>query len=189
MAMPFLWMTDYDKNEDECDLNITYVYLIYIISLNIIFVVLPMIVLTYFYICIIIKSKKNYKSLRNMFTQAQNANKKSSLKLRSKSYSLKIINRASQSNSSNINSLNESTICEALNRRLNSDANQFRSLRKSSLTSIDLLFNLKAKQKFKSTAKISILTVLSFWCQVPMRLFICWSYMTTYFVQVWPQLL
>lgn len=67
ITVPFLWITDYVKDEDECDLYLTLAYLIYILGLNVIFVLLPMFLLTYLYICIIIKSKKNYILYKNTF--------------------------------------------------------------------------------------------------------------------------
>ena len=63
--------------------------------------------------------------------------------------------------------------------------NHFKSLKSptsfsSSMVSMDTLFKLKTKRKYKSTVHISILTILSFWCQVPIRLFICWSYTNSF---------
>ena len=161
MATPFIWITNYEKALDECDLNLTFVYLVYIISLNIIFVVLPMIVLTYFYIGIIIKSKKNYKSIQSMFAPIH-------IKMEKTSTSSARLSRQP----SEVDPLKISNI-QSMRLRENLDNND----KEKSSSSV---FKLKAKQKFKSTAKISILTVLSFWCQVPIRLFTCWSYTSAY---------
>ena len=77
LSTPFLWITDYVKDADECDLNLNLAYLIYIISINVLFVLLPMLLLTYIYICIIIKSKKNYDSFSEMFSLTRNSFRKS----------------------------------------------------------------------------------------------------------------
>ena len=112
-----------------------------------------MIVLTYFYICIIIKSKKNYKTFQNMFASIRIKKEKTSIS------SARLSRQPSDASSFKLSNIFE-------------NAEKEKSLSSN--------FKLKAKQQFKSTTKISILTILSFWCQVPIRLFTCWSYMSAY---------
>ena len=161
MATPFLWITNYEKSLDECDLDLTFVYLVYIISLNIIFVALPMIVLTYFYVCIIVKSKKNYKSIQKMFASMHIKKERTSIS------SAKLSRQPSDASSFKISNIHNMSLSESL----------YNTEKEKSSSST---YKIKTKRQFKSTAKISILTVLSFWCQVPIRLFTCWSYMSAY---------
>ena len=182
MAIPSLWMTIYDNELDVCDLTITYTYLFYIISLNIIFVGLPMFLLTYFYICIIIKSKKNYDSIiSNMISITD-----STAHSHHHTPRRETIHIAHPQQPEHKFLTKENSELVSAHGKMSKSFNNVSKLKhskkssNSSLTSIDLFFKLKAKQKYKSTAKISILSILSFWCLVPLRLFICWSYVNSY---------
>ena len=102
-------------------------------------------------------------------------------------------------NSLNKNFLHENYTCESLKisnqiycKRLSKSSNDlfnsyrnatsksYKSSSSSSLASMDFVLKLKANKKYRSTAQISYLTILSFWCQMPIRLFICWSYTNSY---------
>ena len=191
MSIPFLWMTEYDPILDMCDLDVTCNYLNYIITLNIIFVSIPMFVLTYFYISIIINSKKNYKSLKNLFVYKQlpknEKRQTSSEKLPRKSLDLgnKIKRPTSLKEFSIQNFSRRETVAFFLKEEHKSQVKDERVCKSVNYASnpnhtLDLIFKLKAKQKYESTTKISILTILSFWCQVPIRLFTCWFYISLY---------
>lgn len=226
MSMPFLWMTNYTESTNQCDLSITLGYLIYVISLNVVFVFFPMFSLLYLYICIIIKTKKNYYTFIKVFSLIKNNTYKRrpqasdiSCESLSNSYAIRkvsslkrifsseptsthketAVNYNYNTNTPNNNFLHENYNCKttptvsnynlSAKRLSKSSEDLYNSTRMSrnhkssstsSLASMDFLIRLKAKQKFKTTVKISTLTIISFWFQVPIRLFVCWSYVNTY---------
>ena len=69
---------------------------------------------------------------------------------------------------------------DLLNTYRNGTLKSYNSSSSSSLASMDFVLRLKANQKYRSTAQISYLTIVSFWCQMPIRIFIWWSYTNTY---------
>ena len=218
IPLPFLWMTNYDQDRDECDLNITLAYLIYTIGLNVIFEFIPMFLHTYLYICIIINNKKNYNSFQNMFGETKTKSKtktarptdvsikvsdlkkvrikkKVSFKRTLSTTSTYQESKLSYKSSVDKNFLNETFTCDVITKNddivskkqtkkislVNTKGNRlFKSQSSSSLASMDFVIKLKAKRKYESTAHISIMTILSFWCQAPIRLFICWSCLNSY---------
>lgn len=216
--MPFLRMTKYIREEDECELNLTLTYLVYIISLNFVFVILPMFLLTYLYICIIINTRKNYNSIKNNFNIVETSYRKEAL-LRSNYPANSTSLRQKNQNSIKLNSIHEikETIeSQNTNRRISFNKNETYNFKRLTITerlskssfelngsnhanickkylkststfsyeSMLITFQLKAKKKHVSIAKISILTILSFCSQVPIRLFICWSYLSSYSARV-----
>ena len=79
ISLPYLWMTVFNTNPDQCELNMSFKNLIYVMGLNAIIIFIPVIVLVALYITIIIKSwnnyrnhiKKPYKTLQKPYTQWQ----------------------------------------------------------------------------------------------------------------------
>lgn len=61
ISIPFLFMAEYTKNPDQCQLNMSYAHLIYVLSLNFVFIFVPTIVLGFLYVYIIVKLKNHYK--------------------------------------------------------------------------------------------------------------------------------
>lgn len=223
MPTPFLWMANYNKDLDECDLNITYSYLIYIISFNVLFEFLPMLLLTYLYISIIRNTKKNYSLFKNMFSLAKIRTKTiqtshTQLSIQSSvlnhNRTKKVVTFVSEHLSTSVDQETNLHSEVLIEKDFNSEYMAKRSIStskssadfsnskynrnnkkfikrfiettsvssvSSSLASMDIYLRRRAKGKYKSAVQISILTILSFWCQIPIRLFICWSYLNSYF--------
>ena len=173
---------------------------------------------TYLYIRIIINTKRNYNSFKNMFGEKKaksktsktshadvsnevsdlkknRIKKKVSFKQALSSTSIQQESKFNYKSSVDKSFLNETFSCDVVTRKdifskklsknsldlANTKRNRiFKSLSSSSLVSMDFLIKLKAKRKYKSTAHISIVTILSFWCQAPIKLFICWSCLNSY---------
>jgi hypothetical protein len=148
-------MTVYNTNPDQCELNMSYENLLYVIALNATFIFLPVVVLVGLYITIIIKSWSNYRNHVKMCSLSRNG----SLKRKENNSS---ILKETYTVTNSVNNIN------------------VKLLNRSSLISLDNVMRYKAKKTFNSTFKISTVTILAFFFQLPRRVFLCWSYLNSY---------
>ena len=198
ISIPFLWMVDFITNPDQCQLNMNYAHLVYVLGLNILFIFVPAICLAILYIYIILIIKRRFanfaqmpfiKSLRRkdrsirQNRSAMNSNKRikynkdrnpkevssyfakpsvSKNKLRSS------MNNSIETSYNNLN-VNESICLDGLTKK--AKTKKIDSI--NSKTSVD--------KKFKLTALISLITIIFFLCVIPIRVFLCWSYLNNYF--------
>ena len=156
ISIPFLWMTEYITNPDQCHLNMSGSHIIYILVLNTVFIFLPSICLTVLYALIIIKLKKlNMIKRKNLF---ENENEESEL-------------NSNPKKNSNIN-------MRLLNNYFEDHVQLKPKKRNMSVTSISY------SNKIKLTRIISLITLAFFSFHLPVRIFLCWSYFRDYFESI-----
>jgi len=142
ISLPFLWMTEYTTNPNQCYLNMTRNDLAFVFAFNTLLIFIPTIGLSILYIMIIVKLKQRNIS----FPNAKNLNQLDG-----------------------IHEVNEILLPNV--KRLS--ANPKNSVRTPSIVTV----NQKNGNKTKNTIIISIVTVVFYCCQLPARLFLCWSYL------------
>jgi len=135
VSLPFIWMVEY-SSPNECRLNISKNYLIYVLSLNLVLIFIPAVGLSILYIIIIFKIRQIHKAAKN----------------------LKIVNQKNE---------------------VNDEPNTSRASRGKSVRSYKRKPK-KSNKKCKITIIISIITILFYCCQLPVRIFLCWSYFRDY---------
>ena len=155
ISIPFLWMTEYITNPDQCHLDISGSHIIYILVLNTVFIFLPSICLTVLYVLIIIKLKKlNIMKKKSLFVN-ENENEESILNLNRKKNYFKI---------TILDTLLEKDLQSKSKKHLN-------YMRISSISYAD---------KIKLTRIISLITMTFFCCHLPVRIFLVWAYLSHY---------
>ena len=141
ISLPFLWMSEFTRNPNQCYLNMTRNDLAYIFCFNTLLIFIPTIGLAILYMMIIVKLKRRHIP----FGKSKNLNQ--------------------------LDGINE--ITEAFLQNSYSLSVQAKSNR----TSIITLSSKKCDKKTRQTIIISIVTVVFYCCQLPARLFLCWSYL------------
>ena len=185
-------MTVYNTNPDQCELHINFQNLLYVIGLNVAIVFIPVFVLVALYITIIIKSWNNYRNHVKMCSLIRtNPYKSKGNKLSILAYNSKESNSLISAKLSNEKCLNSSSVdgkssiiqlvpSGSINISRNTDESKNRLLSHCSLMLLDTIMKDKAKSKFKSIFKLSTVTILAFFLQLPRRVFLCWSYLNSY---------
>ena len=80
ISVPFLWMTEYTQNPNQCFLNMSKNDLAYVFCFNVLLIILPTVGLIILYLMIILKLKKRNISLGNIKDlKPMNSNSSSSL--------------------------------------------------------------------------------------------------------------
>ena len=160
ISLPFIKIVEYSINPNQCHLNAELRDIVYILSYNIIVLFFPAIALTVLYIFIIIKLKKRNRNFRTII-QFQKYRKS---------------NADSQST---INSLYSNYRADSRTQYIEEKI----SLRTipSCLNQISILSRpSSSKKKSKFTIIFLIMAIVFFCCQLPVRIFQCWSYLHFY---------
>ena len=159
ISLPFIKMVEYSTNPNQCQLSADLKDIVYILSYNIIVLFLPAIALTVLYIFIIIKLKKRN---RNFFTVIR-------LEKYSKSYT---------SSRGTIDSLYSNNRLDSSSQNIEDrlSFNKDLSCKKISILSRSSL----SIQKSNLTIIFLIMAIVFFCCQLPVRIFQCWSYLHFY---------
>jgi hypothetical protein len=187
-------MTVYNTNPDQCELHINFQNLLYVIGLNITIIFIPVVVLVALYITIIIKSWNNYRNHIKICSFSKISSfkgEKNRFKLLYETYNLKnsnnnIISTLSSENCLNLNLVNGNNEIIRLRPSISTNNSNNIEIGKNHLSSHGSLFSLdnimkeKAKKEFKSIFKLSTVTILAFFLQLPRRVFLCWSYLNSY---------
>ena len=186
-------MTVYNTNPDQCELSMNLNNLLYVITLNATIIFLPVVVLVALYIAIIIKSWNNYRNHIQICSLSRiNYNKESNLltmlheTYNLKNFSTNIGSRITTENGLNSRSMTVNNCIIRLSpstSRISSNMIEIDKNRLSShgsLISLDNAMKEKAKKEFKSIFKLSTVTIVSFFFQLPRRVFLCWSYLNSY---------
>ena len=152
-------MVEYSTNPNQCQLSADLKDIVYILSYNIIVLFLPAIALTVLYIFIIIKLKKRN---RNFCTVIR-------LEKYSKSYT---------SSRGTIDSLYSNNRLDSSSQNIEDrlSFNKDLSCKKISILSRSSL----SIQKSNLTIIFLIMAIVFFCCQLPVRIFQCWSYLHFY---------
>ena len=192
--MPYSWMTVYNTNPDQCELNMSFQNLLYVIGLNAIIIFIPVVVLVALYITIIVKSWNNYRNhvkICSLSSEINNGEPNRNLKILYETYNLKDSNSYTGAKLSNEKFLNSSSAAgnnsiiqlgpsSSTNISNNTEICKNHLLSHGSLLSLDNIMKDKAKKKFKSIFKLSTVTIVAFFFQLPRRVFLCWSYLNSY---------
>jgi hypothetical protein len=190
VSIPFLFMVKTNDSPNQCTLKITKLNLIYVFAMNLIFIFLPTFGLTIFYICIILNTKRRNNSFIRIFSFS----KKSKYSLRSQ-----LTENSVDSNKSNIKIIKKRSLTNrkdniivlfSKKKQFSSESSNFLILANGKRNTSESLCmpilknsqNIKPKNKLSSTIKISLVTIFFFFCQLPIRVFICWLYYSTYFL-------
>ena len=202
ISLPFLWMVEFSSNPDVCQLNMTLMHLIYIIALNVLFIFLPTIGLLILYIIIIIKIKKQIMFITITYTLKENV----SIKIR-KPCSSAGNHRTSSTRSTKSTARSNATINSNVDTKMEYDEKE-NSCRASIIRRSTAISNYNTNMinrynrqisnkrefknntinKFKFTIIISSITIVFFCFQLPVRVFLCWSYLNHYLLTfVWNQ--
>jgi hypothetical protein len=152
ISTPFLWMTEYATNPDQCNLNMRLTHVFYILVLNVVFIFLPSICLTIIYILIIVKLKKH--NIKTNDYLIENENETTSFSNLSK-------NKTS-----------------AKMRKLDSEYNL--QLESDKAIKYMRISSPSYRGKIKLTLIISLITLAFFCCHLPVRIFLCWAYLLHY---------
>ena len=195
VSIPFSWMTVYNTNPDQCELHINFQNLLYVIGLNVTIVFIPVVVLIALYITIIIKSWNNYRNHIKIcsLNKSTNESKGNKLSLLSETYNSTNLNSYIGTKPSSENCLNSNLFngnnneiirlspSISTNNSSNTDVSvKNRLFYHCSLMLLDNIMKDKAKKKFKSILKLSTVTIFAFFLQLPRRVFLCWSYLNSY---------
>ena len=195
-------MVEFSSNPDVCQLNMTLMHLIYIIALNVLFIFLPTIGLLILYIIIIIKIKKQIMFITITYTLKENV----SIKIR-KPCSSAGNHRTSSTRSTKSTARSNATINSNVDTKMEYDEKE-NSCRASIIRRSTAISNYNTNMinrynrqisnkrefknntinKFKFTIIISSITIVFFCFQLPVRVFLCWSYLNHYLLTfVWNQ--
>ena len=177
-------------------------HLIYIIALNVLFIFLPTIGLLILYIIIIIKIKKQIMFITITYTLKENV----SIKIR-KPCSSAGNHRTSSTRSTKSTARSNATINSNVDTKMEYDEKE-NSCRASIIRRSTAISNYNTNMinrynrqisnkrefknntinKFKFTIIISSITIVFFCFQLPVRVFLCWSYLNHYLLTfVWNQ--
>ena len=188
-------MTVYNTNPDQCELHMNFENLLYVICLNITIIFLPVVVLVVLYITIIIKSWNNYRNHIKICSFSKISSfkgEKNRFKMLYETYNLKNSNNNINSTLSSENCLNSNLVngnnneiirlspSLSTNNSNNTEIDKNRLSSRGSLISLDKIMKEKAKKEFKSIFKLSTVTIFAFFLQLPRRVFLCWSYLNSY---------
>ena len=190
-------MVQFENDPDQCHLKMTLFHLVYVLTLNILIIFIPTIGLTILYIIIIFEIKKHM----GIFSFLNDSNESKIIRIRNCSareyteiFTKEITNTNYKSRNSIIN-LNLTVIKDnnmmtfdhqsgKVNR--NNIENLFKvdkNLRNDSSVSLFVnkpCFKNEKSNKLKLTMIISSITIVFFCFQLPVRLFLCWSYLNHY---------
>ena len=193
ISFPFLWMVEFKTDPDQCILNVNLFHLIYIISFNVLLIFIPTLGLTILYIIIIIKIKRHIGFYSNSYGSKKFGSVKIIRNHSKNSYytssSAKCINHNPKSREASTSMLNvrqrSLSVSEILTVQKNSAASET-----SALKSQNHICKTVAKNntigKLKFTIIISSITIVFFCFQLPVRIFLCWSYLNHYMaIFVW----
>ena len=189
VSIPFSWMTVYNTNPDQCELQINFQNLLYVIGLNVTIVFIPVVVLIALYITIIIKSWNNYRNHIKIcsLNKSTNESKGNKLSLLSETYNSTNLNSYIGTKPSSENCLNSNLFngnnneiirlspSISTNNSSNTEIGKNRLSFRGSLFSLDNIMKDKAKREFNSIFKLSTVTIFAFFLQLPRRVFLCWS--------------
>ena len=193
-------MTVYNTNPDKCELNMSFGNLIYVIALNATIIFLPVVVLVTLHIAIIIKSWNNYRNHVQICSFSRiNYNKEESNRStmlnethNSQTYSNhiglrpstgKILSSSSSAGNNCKTRLEFYRIINPSTRKNSSNKIEIGKTRLSSrglLLSLDKIMKEKAKKEFKTILNLSTVTIVGFFFQMPRRVLLCWSYLSSY---------
>lgn len=175
-------MTDFNTDSNQCDLNINLNNLFYLIGLNIVFIFLPTFALTIIYLNIILKVNRRYHNFIELFKSNKNTSNSHDIDLEDKTENFPQpatstpdmqLNRVSSLKITIKNSIS-SRKESMLNFTVNNSLSQMPE--RISLNS----FRKNAQNKLKAVIKFSLVTLVFICCQMPIRVFLCWSYYNTY---------
>lgn len=196
ISMPYLWMANYITDPKQCHLNMEKFHLVYVYSINILFIFIPTLSLTVLYIIMIVKIKKISK---NFYSSDNPSNITTKTDLNSNFNNEKIlIHRQSsacyfESNNKKLKSSkhvklhkNNDTISPPKLKVVFKKYPHRNSERQSSRERIYLIQNKisinnneidenDSKSNVRKLSFTIVLTVVFFCCQLPIRIFICWA--------------
>ena len=193
ISVPYLWLADYLTDPNQCHLNMDKFHLVYIYSMNTLFVFIPTISLTVLYLIIIAKIKKIGK---NSYTNDSTSNITSKTDLNSiYNNEKKIIYRKSSAcffeNKNNKRNAKLRSSNSSMNPpKIKIVFKKYPSEHGTPREKIYLIPNKMLNKSIEIDSKITavdsksngrklsftiILTVTFFCCQLPIRIFICWA--------------
>ena len=152
ISLPFLWMVEFTMHPNQCQLNLGLFQLIFILMFNAIFIFMPAVCLLILYVVIISKIIKRNNDFHN---------KNGQVKIRN---SIELIN---------INFINKNS-----EKKQKQELNGFGIMKRNKADSI--ISNLKKSQNSNYSIVISIIAIVFYCGQLPLRIFLTWSYIHFY---------
>ena len=158
ISIRLIWIVEFITNPYQCQLFMTDVDLIYVWGYTLFLIIIPAIGLSILYIIIIVKLKKRKSDF----------NDSSDITLNTLSRNINQVNKVS---SLNRKKYSENSIKET-------DKAKRSSIISYASTSVNL--SKISKLKRNSTTSILVMAIVFFCCQLPIRIFLCWSYYKDY---------
>ena len=194
ISIPLLWMVDFLNESHQCQLNMKPPHLIYIIGLNAVLIFIPAIILPILYVIIYIKTKSHglieqrnssKKSKKTELKKVKQLNtsdddllinkiekefdKKHEDQIIEHKFKISILKPDSRKNDASNGNLSKGAFIKS------SISENNNSNKKS-----ELFINQKGKRK-NNLFFIIIVTIVFFSCQLPLHIFLCWSYLIDHF--------
>jgi hypothetical protein len=187
ISCPFFLMVEFTESPAQCELSIMKkTYLIYLIVLNAILIFVPMVGLFLLYIWMIIIMRKKYILL--FFSKLENELEIQNSKIEKSTFNKSSI-REIKNKESKFSSIKIRTFNQEENSVSSSKINSKRESYANSLlfSHIDEKTHFSIKNKIKTIINISFVTLAFFSCQLPIRVFLLWSYLHNYFTSIEPE--
>ena len=157
LSVPFLWITEYNTNPNQCYINVSKNVLKYVFSFNVLLVILPTVGLTILYLMIIVKLKRR----NHLLSRILNSNHMDVTPENSKF----IIKKMTLSGKRDLE-YDQIFELKPLSSRPSSSSSQSQNCER-----------IKFAPKTKSSITISIVSVIFYSFQLPARLILSWFYL------------
>ena len=178
ISIPLLLMVDFLNDPQQCQLNMKPFHLMYIIALNVVLIFIPALILPILYIVMYIK----IKSLGNNTIVVNDSKEEKTTSTKNVNNEYKKVSKVCFFK--NLNSeVNSCSIAPMKNNKENGNSASFTS-QQSKYHRKSTIFIIKSTKKKKNLKFIIIATIVFFCCQIPVRLFLCWSYMVHHFFPI-----
>ena len=171
ISIPLLWMVDFITDYQQCQLNMKRFHFIYVIGLNVVLIFIPVMILPILYIIMYIKMKSFDKN-----TTFVNDSLNRKYEYKSLSLSKGSLNKIQNNPKFSVCSISANENCKKTSITRQGLLLHHNNFCKE--TSVILIQNTKRKNHLNF---IIIVTIVFFCCQLPVRIFLCWSYLINQF--------